>query len=807
MWCRDEGVRKVFNRGYFNQFLFVAFAIFFIVPSILFAQKVRVSWSPRPESNIVQYKIYRSVGDNQHYSRIATVNHPTDHYYDNNVDYDTHYYYAVSSVDDQGLESEFSSPFEVITPEVFTLSVSVNPSGGGSVTRNPDKNQYVDGETVTLTATPEPGYQFDHWGGDASGTNSSVTISMTRNKSVTAYFSPIQYSLNISIDPSNSGSVNKSPDKSSYNYGEQVTLTANAASGYSFDRWSGDASGTSRTVTITMNGNKNVIAQFAAKTYSLNISVDPSNGGSVSKSPDKSSYNYGEQVTLTANPALGYSFDRWSGDASGASQTVTITMNGNKNVTAQFAEIQYTLTIHIDPPEAGIVIKIPDKTSYSAGESVRLKATANSGYRFNGWSGDLNDNRSNVNITVHSDMDIVANFREKHRVGGYVVYRSSDVPIAHTQVMMTGDTTATIFSDQTGYYEFDSLDGGKDYYTLATKEGEFDQAYILSYDAAIAARIALNLHADTSRITRIAADADQNREVQMFDAALIAQYAVGLANPQSKIGDWAFAPENRHYANLDSNYLYQDFNGTIIGDVDGNWHPAGYLPKSNVPKIYSYLEDQQKEIGEEVRIPFISEGDREILSFDIKVRFDCTALRFVGFEQTDLSRDFQLFLNDTRQGEVVIGGFGIAPITDTGEYLQLVFEVIGNHNSSTHVELISYRINAEDPQQGTATVVISSGQGEALPTEYALLNNFPNPFNPETSIKFQLPQQDHVVIKIFNMIGQEVRTLIDEDKAPGTYQIKWDGKDDWGNIAPSGNYVYRMQTKRFNDSRRMVFLK
>ena len=64
-----------------------------------------------------------------------------------------------------------------------------------------------------------------------------------------------------------------------------------------------------------------------------------------------------------------------------------------------------------------------------------------------------------------------------------------------------------------------------------------------------------------------------------------------------------------------------------------------------------------------------------------------------------------------------------------------------------------------------------------------------------------------MVIKIFNMIGQEVRTLIDEDKAPGTYQIKWDGKDDWGNIAPSGNYVYRMQTKRFNDSRRMVFLK
>ncbi|NOZ61308.1 MAG: T9SS type A sorting domain-containing protein, partial [Calditrichaeota bacterium] len=343
--------------------------------------------------------------------------------------------------------------------------------------------------------------------------------------------------------------------------------------------------------------------------------------------------------------------------------------------------------------------------------------------------------------------------------------------------------------------------------TLATKDGEFDQSFILSYDAAITARLALNLIPDTSQITRIAADADQNNEVQMFDASLIAQYAVGLANSHSKIGDWAFAPENRHYVNLDSSYLYQDFNGTIVGDVDGNWQPGGYLPKSNVPKIYSYLQDQEKEVGDKVRIPFISEGDREILSFDINVSYDYKALRFIGFEQTDLSQKFQIFLNDTEPGKVIIGGFGVEPIVDSGEYLELVFEVIGNNNSSTQVELNSYRINAEDPQQGFATVVITSGQFRELPKEYALLNNFPNPFNPETSIKFQLPQQDHVVIKIFNMMGQEVRVLLDEDKAPGAYQIKWDGRDNWGNVAPSGNYVYRMKTKHFQDSRRMVFLK
>ena len=83
-----------------------------------------------------------------------------------------------------------------------------------------------------------------------------------------------------------------------------------------------------------MNGNKNVTANFV-KTYTLTVSVSPAGGGSVS--PAGGTYETAPAVTLTATAAAGYHFDHWSGDASGNTLSVTVTMTGDKNVMAVFA--------------------------------------------------------------------------------------------------------------------------------------------------------------------------------------------------------------------------------------------------------------------------------------------------------------------------------------------------------------------------------------------------------------------------------------------------------------------------------------
>jgi len=214
------------------------------------------------------------------------------------------------------------------TPAAYTLSVSVSPSGAGSV--SPLGNQYEEGTQVTLTATPASGYTFDHWSGDATGKSSPVTIVMDSEKSITAHF-VAQYTLNASVSPSSGGTV--SPAGGTYDAGTEVTLNASPASGYAFDHWSGDATGKSSPVTIVMDSEKSITAHFVAQ-YTLNASVSPSSGGAVS--PDSGTYDDGAELELTATPTSGYVFDYWSGDAAGASNPVTIIMDSDKSITAHF---------------------------------------------------------------------------------------------------------------------------------------------------------------------------------------------------------------------------------------------------------------------------------------------------------------------------------------------------------------------------------------------------------------------------------------------------------------------------------------
>ena len=220
--------------------------------------------------------------------------------------------------------------FELTVP-TYTLSISV--TGEGSVDINPDETIYTYGEQVQLTAIADPGWVFDHWSGDLSGSANPATLSMTGNKAVTATFTQCIYTLSMSVDPVAGGSVGAVPSPPYY-YGTVVTLTASANPGYSFDHWSGDASGTSPVATVTMTGDRSVTAHFTQNQYTLTIIIDGE--GSVLKDPDQITYGYNTVVNLTAVPAAHWVFSSWSGDLTGNTNPQNITMTGNKTVTARF---------------------------------------------------------------------------------------------------------------------------------------------------------------------------------------------------------------------------------------------------------------------------------------------------------------------------------------------------------------------------------------------------------------------------------------------------------------------------------------
>jgi len=142
---------------------------------------------------------------------------------------------------------------------------------------------------------------------------------------------------------------------------------------------------------VTMDGNKVVTATFTENppvTYSLTVNVVGS--GSVARVPDQVSYVSGSVVSLTATPVVGWSFSGWSGDLTGSVNPASVTMDGNKVVTATFTEnppVTYSLTVNV--VGSGSVARVPDQVSYVSGSVVSLTATPVVGWSFSGWSGDL----------------------------------------------------------------------------------------------------------------------------------------------------------------------------------------------------------------------------------------------------------------------------------------------------------------------------------------------------------------------------------------------------------------------------------
>ncbi|KAA3598117.1 MAG: T9SS C-terminal target domain-containing protein, partial [Calditrichaeota bacterium] len=95
----------------------------------------------------------------------------------------------------------------------------------------------------------------------------------------------------------------------------------------------------------------------------------------------------------------------------------------------------------------------------------------------------------------------------------------------------------------------------------------------------------------------------------------------------------------------------------------------------------------------------------------------------------------------------------------------------------------------------------------AIPTEFSLAPNYPNPFNPSTTIKFGIPEKNFTKVVVYNALGQSVKTLVSETLEASFYEFKWDGTDNNGNTVASGIYFARMEAGKFVQVRKMTFLK
>jgi hypothetical protein len=188
--------------------------------------------------------------------------------------------------------------------------------------------------------------------------------------------------------------------------------------------------------------------------------------------------------------------------------------------------------------------------------------------------------------------------------------------------------------------------------------------------------------------------------------------------------------------------------------------------------------------------------------------------------------DGHIRLDWTTASEIDIAGFNIlASHTQHDNYRKINSTLIQGQGDATSgktysfvdaSELIPHRwykletINLDGRAEQSAPVTVSSGtrvETAAIPAKFMLHPNYPNPFNPETTIQFDLPAQSFVLLTIYDMHGRVVRTLVNGTKNIGTHNVTWDGSNDKGEKVSSGLYFYRLEANTFSDFRKMTFLK
>lgn len=145
-------------------------------------------------------------------------------------------------------------------------------------------------------------------------------------------------------------------------------------------------------------------------------------------------------------------------------------------------------------------------------------------------------------------------------------------------------------------------------------------------------------------------------------------------------------------------------------------------------------------------------------------------------------------------------------VLSTGENYIANIPLTINNPEAIQVEKI-FIVNSKLEKIPNINVKFVYSDETSVPTDYALYQNYPNPFNPSTTVEFSVPRADNVVIKVYDMLGQEIRTLFSGQVSGGTYKVEWDGLNDTGARMSSGSYIYRMIANDFVASKKMILMK
>jgi hypothetical protein len=233
---------------------------------------------------------------------------------------------------------------------------------------------------------------------------SALLLSLLIVSSCSTESTPV-YQLSISVSPTEAGSVN--PSAGEYDAGEVVEVTALPNEHWVFSSWSGDQSGNTNPVTITMSSDREISAIFVVRDYPLTIEI-VGEGGVMERviQVKTTDYQYGTKVELTANPAEGWIFKEWQGDLDGSENQKLLTINSETSVIAIFERITYKINLNVEGN--GTISIEPEKDTYFEGDNLTITVNPEEGLNFSYWEGDFEGMSNPVEIILEGNITATA---------------------------------------------------------------------------------------------------------------------------------------------------------------------------------------------------------------------------------------------------------------------------------------------------------------------------------------------------------------------------------------------------------------
>jgi len=352
----------------------------------------------------------------------------------------------------------------------------------------------------------------------------------------------------------------------------------------------------------------------------------------------------------------------------------------------------------------------------------------------------------------------------QYQITGSANYYFNNNPIPELKLTtMVSGVPLNVFSNIVGAYTFPPLLTGT-YIVTPSYDKPIPALVITPLDASITARFALSLFTLTNDQQK-AADVDNNNNATVYDAALIAQYSVGLIN-SFPAGKWLISPTSNTY-NLISNLANQNYKLTVVGDPTGNW----IAPSKGSNSAFNCTYNAQA--FSELRIPI--HATAPFYSYLINADYDTNNLIFLGAEFASQLESFAKVENNI-PGLIRMGGYDVNQAEIDGSAITLVFQ-----------PLISGAVNVNISVLFDETPGVLTGLRTYEKPTFFLDQNYPNPFSKQTTIMFGNDKRQLITLSIYDIYGRLMNSLLHETMLQGVYNIPVDVSG-----LSSGQYFYTL---------------